>query len=136
MIIEQLSEVKITDEAVEFIHKKANRFRQIVKLISKAEQIAEANNLKEIGTAELGGKMFENIKEQKGTLYRGSIPFMLINKNKKIIYISSSNKNINDYYFSIGDFSDIKKYRIENYNYSVEEFIGKNYELIQFRKRL
>ncbi len=76
--------------------------------------------------------MFENIKEQKGTLYRGSIPFMLINKNKKIIYISSSNKNINDYYFSIGDFSDIKKYRIENYNYSVEEFRGKNYELIQF----
>jgi hypothetical protein len=57
MIIEQLSEVKITDEAVKFIHKKANRFRQIVKLISKAEQIAEANNLKEIGTAELEGKI-------------------------------------------------------------------------------
>ena len=57
MIIEQLAEVKITDEAVEFIHKKANRFRQIVKLISKAEQIAEANNLKEIGTAELEGKI-------------------------------------------------------------------------------
>ena len=48
--------------------------------------------------------MFENIKEQNGSLYRGSIPFVLINKNKKVIYISSSNKNINDYYFSIGDF--------------------------------
>ena len=76
--------------------------------------------------------MFENIKEQNGTLYRGSIPFVLINKNKKIIYISSSNKNINDYYFSIGDFSNIKKFRIENYNYSLQEWRGKNYELIQF----
>ena len=59
--------------------------------------------------------MFENIKEQNGSLYRGSIAFVLINKNKKVIYISSSNKNINDYYFSIGDFSDMKKLKIENY---------------------
>jgi len=63
MIIEQLSEVPITAEAVEFIHQKANRFRQIVKLISKAEQIAEANNLKEIGIAELGGKINAYIKD-------------------------------------------------------------------------
>ena len=76
--------------------------------------------------------MFENIKEHKGTLYRGSIPFMLINKNKKVIYISSSNKNINDYYFSVGDFSNIKKFRIENYNYSPQEWRGKNYEFLQF----
>ena len=62
MIIDQLSEVKITDEAVEFIHQKANRFRQIVKLISKAEQIAEANNLNEIGITELGGKINAFIK--------------------------------------------------------------------------
>lgn len=62
-IIEQLSEVPITAEAVEFIHQKANRFRQIVKLISKAEQIAEANNLKEIGIAELGGKINAYIKD-------------------------------------------------------------------------
>lgn len=75
--------------------------------------------------------MFESIKETKGVLYRGSIPFALINKNKKVIYISSSNKNINDYYFSIGDFSNIKKLKIENYNYSPEEFRGKNYELLQ-----
>ena len=76
--------------------------------------------------------MFENIKEQNGSLYRGSIPFVLINKNKKVIYISSSNKNINDYYFSIGDFSDMKKLKIENYDYTPEEFRGKNYEFIQF----
>lgn len=76
--------------------------------------------------------MFENIKEVKGNLYRGSIPFTLINKNKKVIYISSSNKNINDYYFSIGDFSNVKKMKIENYNYTPEEFRGKNYEVLQF----
>ncbi|MBN2839199.1 MAG: transcription-repair coupling factor [Fusobacteriaceae bacterium] len=76
--------------------------------------------------------MFENIKEMNGSFYRGSIPFVLINKNKKIIYISSSNKNINDYYFAIDDFSKIKKLKIENYNYTEEEFRGKNYELIQF----
>lgn len=76
--------------------------------------------------------MFEEIGKYKGNFYRGSIPFMLINKNKKQIYISSSNKNINDYYYSIGDFSDKKKYRIENYNYTVQEFRGKNYELIEF----
>lgn len=63
MIVEQLSEVKISSEAVEFIHQKANRFRQIVKLISKAEQIAEANNLQEIGLSELGGKINAYIKD-------------------------------------------------------------------------
>lgn len=63
MIVEQLSEVKLTDEAVEFIHQKANRFRQIVKLISKAEQIAEANNLTEIGIADFGGRINAYIKD-------------------------------------------------------------------------
>lgn len=55
--------MQITKEAIEFIHQKANRFRQIVKLISKAEQIAEANNLKEIGLAGLGGKINAYIKD-------------------------------------------------------------------------
>jgi DNA transposition AAA+ family ATPase len=44
-IIEQLCEVEITDCGIKFIFAQTNRFRQIVKLINKAENIAQANNL-------------------------------------------------------------------------------------------
>ena len=47
-IIEQLSEVPVTAEAIEIIHKKYNRFRQIIQLINKLEIIAKENNLTEI----------------------------------------------------------------------------------------
>ena len=47
-IIEQLSEVPVTAEAIEVIHKKYNRFRQIVQLINQLEIIAKENNLTEI----------------------------------------------------------------------------------------
>src|SRR5574344_1032688 len=52
-LINELSEVKFTDEAVEFIYKNANRFRQIVKLINKAENLAQANGLKQIDVKDL-----------------------------------------------------------------------------------
>ena len=45
-IIKQICEVEMTDCAVEYIFNKTNRFRQIVKYINKAENIAEANGLK------------------------------------------------------------------------------------------
>ena len=54
-IISQLCEIKITDDAVELIHKNANRFRQIVKLVNRAEKMAEANGLKEITSSDLIG---------------------------------------------------------------------------------
>ena len=44
-IITQLSEVEMTECAISFIYAKSNRFRQIVRLINKAEQIAQANDL-------------------------------------------------------------------------------------------
>jgi DNA transposition AAA+ family ATPase len=47
-IIEQLSEVPVTAAAIEFIHKKYNRFRQIVQLINQLEIIAKENNLTEV----------------------------------------------------------------------------------------
>ena len=47
-IIDQLSEVRFTDCAKKFIYTRTNRFRQIVKTISKAEQLAKANGIKEI----------------------------------------------------------------------------------------
>ena len=47
-IIGQLSEVPFTPEAIEYIHSKYNRFRQIVQLINQMETFAKDNNLTEI----------------------------------------------------------------------------------------
>lgn len=47
-IVEQLSEVPVTAEAIEIIHKKYNRFRQIVQLVNNLEIISKENNLTEI----------------------------------------------------------------------------------------
>ena len=47
-IFEQLSEVSVNIKAVEFIHKKYNRFRQIVQLINQLETLAKDNNIPEI----------------------------------------------------------------------------------------
>lgn len=54
-IFSQLSEIPFTTDSIEYIHKKYNRFRQIVQLISKLETIAKENGLTEI--------TFEIIKE-------------------------------------------------------------------------
>lgn len=76
--------------------------------------------------------MFKSLKIEKGKLYRGSIPFFIMNLKKKLIYISSSNKNILDYYYSLKDFSDRKVTAIENYNYTEAEIREKNYEIVEF----
>ena len=47
-IINQLSEVIFTPDAIEYIHSKYNRFRQIVQLINHVEIIAKENNIQEI----------------------------------------------------------------------------------------
>lgn len=47
-IINQLSEVTFTPDAIEYIHSKYNRFRQIVQLINQMETFAKDNNLAEI----------------------------------------------------------------------------------------
>ena len=47
-IFEQLSEVSVNIATIEFIHKKYNRFRQIVQLINQLEILAKDNNLPEI----------------------------------------------------------------------------------------
>ncbi len=48
MFLKELSEVKFTPKAIDYIHQTGNRFRQIVKLINKAEEMAATNDLKEI----------------------------------------------------------------------------------------
>lgn len=47
-IFGELSEIPVTVDAVEYIQKKYNRFRQIVQLINNLEIIAKENNLTEI----------------------------------------------------------------------------------------
>ncbi len=47
-IINQLAEIQFTPESIEYIHKKYNRFRQIVQLINQMEIFAKDNNLTEI----------------------------------------------------------------------------------------
>ncbi len=47
-IVSQLSEVIFTSDAVEYIHSKFNRFRQIVQLINQMETFAKDNNLTKI----------------------------------------------------------------------------------------
>ena len=47
-IIIQLSEIPFTSDAIEYIHSKFNRFRQIVQLINQIETFAKDNNLTEI----------------------------------------------------------------------------------------
>jgi len=47
-IINQLSEISFTPDAVEYIHSKFNRFRQIIQLINQMETFAKDNNFTEI----------------------------------------------------------------------------------------
>jgi len=47
-ILDELSEVPFTADAVEILHKKHNRFRQIVQAINQFETVAKENNLTEI----------------------------------------------------------------------------------------
>lgn len=48
MLINGLSEIKFTEEAIKYIHQTGFGFRQIVTLIDRAETIAKANDLTEI----------------------------------------------------------------------------------------
>lgn len=53
-IITTISEVYIEDEVIEEIHKRANRFRQIVKILSKIEHLAKSEGYTKITKEELG----------------------------------------------------------------------------------
>ena len=64
-----------------------------------------------------------------GKLYRGGVPYFLETKQKQVIYISSSNKNIIDYYYTSKENLNILK--IENYNYTEEEFDYITFKLLE-----
>lgn len=47
-IVKELSDVEMTDCAIKYLYSNANRFRQIVKIINKAEMLAISNGLNSI----------------------------------------------------------------------------------------
>lgn len=47
-IISQLSDIKFSENAIEYLSFQSNQFRQIIKLINKIEKLAKTNNIKEI----------------------------------------------------------------------------------------
>ncbi|MCS7285015.1 MAG: AAA family ATPase, partial [Hydrogenobacter thermophilus] len=55
MIADQLCEVKLNDDAVQFIASQANRFRRVIVWLYKAEALARANSLKEVLAKHLNG---------------------------------------------------------------------------------
>lgn len=59
MLINELSEVKLSEDAIALIFNNANRFRQIVKFINKAESIAKTNELSEIKAENLRNYLTE-----------------------------------------------------------------------------
>ncbi len=76
-IITQLCEVELTEPAINLIHNQSNRFRQIVRLITKIEAVAATNNIEKIDEQILQEilkdekrKNIENIKRVRNILTR------------------------------------------------------------------
>ena len=59
VIVEELSEIKITDEAKEIFFEKINRFRQVIKGISLLENLAKTNGLNKIDVKQVKGLTIE-----------------------------------------------------------------------------
>ncbi len=59
LIIDALSEIKITSEAKEIFFEKINRFRQIIKGIAFLEKIAKTNGLNKIDVKQVKGLKIE-----------------------------------------------------------------------------
>ena len=47
-IFEELSEILITNDGLEYLSTRADQFRQIVKLINKIEKLAKTNEIEEL----------------------------------------------------------------------------------------
>ena len=59
VVVEELSEIKITDEAKEIFFEKTNRFRQVIKGISLLENLAKTNGLHKIDVKQVKGLTIE-----------------------------------------------------------------------------
>lgn len=59
VIVEELSEIRITDEAKEIFFEKTNRFRQVIKGIAMLENLAKTNGLNKIDVKQVKGLNIE-----------------------------------------------------------------------------
>ena len=55
IIVDELSEVKITEEAKQIIFENTNRFRQLIKDIYLLENLAKTNGLNKIDVKQVKG---------------------------------------------------------------------------------
>ena len=58
-LVDELSEIKITDEAKEIIFERTNRLRQLRKGISMLENLAKTNGLNKIDVKQVKGLTIE-----------------------------------------------------------------------------
>lgn len=58
-ILEQLTDLDFTEDAISYLATRTNQFRQLVKLINKIEKLAETNQIKEIDEYTLKGLLNE-----------------------------------------------------------------------------
>ncbi|MGL6120604.1 MAG: DEAD/DEAH box helicase, partial [Fusobacteriaceae bacterium] len=73
--------------------------------------------------------MFDKVKPKGSNLYRGEIPFFLAGNKKNVVYLCSSKRNMNDYYWMLKDFYNGIVIKPEESNDS--DYINFNYEIIE-----
>ena len=82
--------------------------------------------------------------KQNNKIYRGAIPWILLtSKNKKIIYISTSNRNLENYHYMLENYLEEKKSKkysnkkieiFENISSKKEDMTGINIKLLDILK--
>ena len=76
-----------------------------------------------------------DIELNKNKLYRGSVPsFLSDGKNKKIIYISTSNRNLENYHYSLDKDYKGNLNLFENISSNAEDMVGININLLNILK--
>ncbi len=77
--------------------------------------------------------MFKQNTFSSDNLYRGSLPFFLSDEKKGVILLASSNKNIEDYYYTLKDFYNGEIIKIDDFEDENDEY-KKNYALLDCLK--
>ena len=77
--------------------------------------------------------MFKQNTFSQDDLYRGSLPFFLSDEKEGVVFLASSNKNIEDYYYTLKDIYDGDILKIDDFENENDEY-KKNYALIDCLK--
>jgi len=114
-IIEQLSDVEFTDDAIAYLASKTNQFRQIIKLLNKIEKLSKTNNIEvkftSGGTQAICHELFKwgsNVKIQKPVklkdIYRDYLEDALNNLEEPTEMEKSKQRKPNVKIIGIGDY--------------------------------